>query len=131
MAERDLQLFKKPTMLAFKNRLVKKRDIERVQRYGQAYFSGSVVLKILKNDLRQMRIGFVVGTRVSKKATERNRIKRQLREFFRPAMTTSRKYLDILVLVKQQKEEKVKKEKLIQDVQNTLEKAKLLTKNSN
>ena len=126
-----MQLFKKPTMLAFKNRLVKKRDIERVQRYGQAYFSGSVVLKILKNDLRQMRIGFVVGTRVSKKATERNRIKRQLREFFRPAMTTSRKYLDILVLVKQQKEEKVKKEKLIQDVQNTLEKAKLLTKNSN
>ncbi|MEK7598125.1 MAG: ribonuclease P protein component [Patescibacteria group bacterium] len=118
-------------MLAFKNRLAKKRDIERVQRYGQAYFSGSVVLKILKNDLRQMRIGFVVGTRVSKKATERNRIKRQLREFFRPAMTTSRKYLDILVLVKQQKEEKVKKEKLIQDVQNTLEKAKLLTKNSN
>lgn len=118
-------------MLAVKNRLTKKRDIERVQRYGQSYFSGSVILKILKNDVKQVRIGFVVGTRVSKKATERNKIKRQLREFFRPVTIKIRENIDALVSVKQLRGEKLKKEKLIRDVENTLEKAKLLTKDSN
>jgi len=118
-------------MLPIKKRLSKSKDIQKILRLGQAFFSGNVVLKFLKNNLGQVRVGFVVGTGVSKKATERNKIKRSLREFFRPAMEAIRESTDVLVLVRHCGKDKIEKAKLVKDVQNALEKSKMLTKSSN
>ncbi|PJA86790.1 MAG: ribonuclease P protein component [Candidatus Moranbacteria bacterium CG_4_9_14_3_um_filter_42_9] len=118
-------------MFPVKKRLSKSKDIQKILRLGQTFFSGNVVLKFLKNNLGQVRVGFVVGIGVSKKATERNKIKRILREFFRPATEAIKESTDVLVLVRHRGKDKIGKAKLVKDVQNALKKSKMLTKNSN
>jgi len=70
-------------MLPKKNRLTKKRDFQRVYSSGRSFFSSSLRLKILPNQLDSIRVAVVVSTKVSKKATKRNRLKRQLLEIVR------------------------------------------------
>lgn len=66
-------------MLPRENRLKRKKDFERVLKKGKGFKEGVLFLKIIKNDLKNSRLGFVVSKRVSSKATIRNKIKRQLR----------------------------------------------------
>ena len=67
-------------MLSKENRLKKKRDFDLVIKRGKGIGGDFLNLRFLKNNLKETRIGFVVGQRVSKKAVERNKIKRRLRE---------------------------------------------------
>jgi ribonuclease P protein component len=66
-------------MLPKSRRVAKDRDWQRLHRYGRACHSPALVLKVLKTGLPLSRFGFVVGTKVSKKATQRNKAKRRLR----------------------------------------------------
>jgi len=70
-------------MLPAKNRITKKEDFDAVYRQSRTVSAGNVVLKFRKNNFEYSRIGIVVGTKFSKLAVERNRIKRQLREIMR------------------------------------------------
>lgn len=70
-------------MLAKKNRLRKKKDIERVFKEGKGFKEDFLVLKIVKNNLENSRFAFIVSQKVSKKATLRNKIRRRLRELVR------------------------------------------------
>ncbi|MDD4990366.1 MAG: ribonuclease P protein component [Candidatus Pacebacteria bacterium] len=69
-------------MLFAENRLRKKKDFERVMKDKQSrglsvsFLSG----RFLGNGLAVSRIGFVVSKKVSKKAVQRNKVKRRLRE---------------------------------------------------
>ena len=67
-----------------KNRLKKKRDLEKVFKKGKAVRGNFLFIKRLKNELDDPRFGFVVSTKISRKATERNRIRRILSEAIRP-----------------------------------------------
>ena len=67
-------------MLPKKNRLTKKNDFDAVFRKGVAVKSDFLILKTLKNNLKESRFGFVVSKKVSAKATVRNKIKRRLRD---------------------------------------------------
>jgi ribonuclease P protein component len=64
------------------NRLSKSRDIETVFRAGRSFFSPYFVARFVpsRNHNAERRIAVVVSTKVSKKAVERNRIKRVIRE---------------------------------------------------
>lgn len=114
-------------MLPFKNRLAKRKDIANVQNQGQAYFSGNVSIKIVKNNLDQTRIGFIASAKNFPKATERNRAKRLLREIFRQKLPVIKKNLDILVFVRKQAKEKSEKKSLKKEVREIFKKAGLLT----
>jgi len=70
-------------MLKKENRLTKKNDFERVYKKGRGLKADSLFLKILENDKNIARIGIVVSKKVSKKAVERNKIKRRIREITR------------------------------------------------
>ena len=70
-------------MLPSENQLKKEKDIERVFKKGKSFKEGFLVLKIINNDLENSRFGFVVSTKISKKASLRNKIKRRLRELVR------------------------------------------------
>ncbi|MFA6322179.1 MAG: ribonuclease P protein component [Candidatus Buchananbacteria bacterium] len=70
-------------MLPAANRLNKEKDIKRVLRLGRSLFSPYFRLKYLQNNLKKTRVTVVVSTKFSKKAVERNRVKRQIREIFR------------------------------------------------
>lgn len=73
-------------MLPKKNRLTKGEDFDLVKREGETIKGKNLLLKYLnlksknkKLTQRDSKIGIVVSTRVSKKATDRNRVKRQVR----------------------------------------------------
>lgn len=70
-------------MLPKKQRLQKNKDFDLVFRGGKSYYSEFFGLKIKKNSLNYNRFGFIVSLKVSKKAVERNRLKRQVREIIR------------------------------------------------
>ncbi|MDI6591513.1 MAG: ribonuclease P protein component [Patescibacteria group bacterium] len=70
-------------MLPKPNRLTKKKDFERVFKKGKGFKEDFLILKFVPNNLNRNRIGIVVSLKISKKATLRNRIKRQIRELVR------------------------------------------------
>jgi ribonuclease P protein component len=61
-----------------------------------------LILAWLPNDVAQLRIGFVVSKRVSKRAVDRNYIKRLLSEVARAALPRLPGGVDIVVTARQQ-----------------------------
>ena len=87
-------------MLSKENRLIKKADFARVQRFGQRFFSRGLCMSVIQNEKKTIRAGFVVSSRFSKKATERNRIKRLLREIFRQELPRMESTADVVIFAK-------------------------------
>lgn len=76
------------------------KEFEKV--FNQGRFLGFEVLnlKIFKTQKDYPRFGFVVGPKVSKKAYERNRLKRQLREAVGLSLKRVKPGQDIIVIAK-------------------------------
>ncbi|MAF13500.1 MAG: ribonuclease P protein component [Parcubacteria group bacterium] len=112
-------------MLPASKRLTKDKDIKRVNKAGQSYFSPLFKLKYLANDKSLSRFTVVVSNKVSKKAVLRNRLRRQLREIIRLNLKKIKSGHDIIVSVKSQSLGKT-----YQDLENSLnlalKKSKLL-----
>ena len=85
-------------MLKKINRLQKEKDIEKVLRRGKAEKEGLLVLKRLKSDTEKTRFGFLISKKVSKKAIERNKIKRRLRELVKDNLQELRQGTDNLLI---------------------------------
>ncbi|RMG16298.1 MAG: ribonuclease P protein component [Deltaproteobacteria bacterium] len=64
-------------------RLRRRREFVEVQRYGRSVRTRVLVLLVATNELGRRRLGVTVSRRVSRRAVDRNRIKRRLREIFR------------------------------------------------
>lgn len=87
-------------MLPEVNRLKKKKDFERVFKEGKGFKEDFLFLKIVKNNLKESRFGFVVSQKVSKKAVLRNKIKRRLREIIRLSLPKVKKGIDGVLIIK-------------------------------
>lgn len=83
-------------MLPKKNKLKKKTDFKKVFDKGKYYGSSFISLKALKNDLEYSRFGVIVGSKISKKAVERNKIKRRIEN----SIKETKKNIDIVIMVK-------------------------------
>jgi ribonuclease P protein component len=70
-------------MLSAENRLRKKIEVERALRKGKSVFDDACGFRFIKNDMNFSRATVVVGTKLSKKAVVRNRLKRQYRDILR------------------------------------------------
>jgi ribonuclease P protein component len=81
-------------MLLKENRLKKKKDFEKALSQGKNLKEGFLFLKIINNELENNRFGFIVSKKVSKKAIERNSIKRKLREIIRLSDLENREKID-------------------------------------
>jgi len=117
-------------MLPFKNRLVKRKEFAEIQRNGQFFSEGNVAIKVLENTFGETRIGFVVGIKYSKKAVERNMVKRQLRESFQLNLKKIKKGFDVVVMLRKRDGERVKFKKLEQDIVVVLNKSNLISGNN-
>jgi ribonuclease P protein component len=84
-------------MLPAINRLRKTKDIEKVFKNGKGLKEGTLFLKAATNILNFSRFAFVAGQKSSKKATERNRIKRRMREAIRPSLKLIKPGFDIVI----------------------------------
>lgn len=87
-------------MLPKQHRLTKSKDIEGVARRGGSFFTKILGIKYLPNRRTASRFVVVVGLKVHKKATKRNRSKRQIREVLRKHLGEIRSGFDVLVLVR-------------------------------
>lgn len=85
-------------MLSQTHRLKKKKDFDRAFKKGKGIREGFLFVKAIQNGLRESRFGFVVGQKVSKKATIRNFIKRKLRAAIQERLPKIRKGLDVAVV---------------------------------
>ena len=86
-------------MLAKRNRLKKQKDFERVFKKGRGAKEDFLYLKVVKNELKSSRFGFVVSKKFSKKAVLRNRIKRRLAELIRIKLPKIKKGIDVAIVV--------------------------------
>jgi ribonuclease P protein component len=60
------------------NRIKKKKDFEIIFKNSKSFKNNLFIFKIVKNSLGLNRFGFVVSSKVSKKAVVRNKLKRRL-----------------------------------------------------
>ena len=77
------RLIRTTNMLPKNNRLAAKGDFARLFSKGRAAGGKFMVLKSVPNKREMTRMGFVVSTKVSKRAVVRNQIRRRLREAVR------------------------------------------------
>ncbi len=85
-------------MLSRKYRLKKEKDFELVFKKGKTFSSKFLFLKIRKNNFGISRFGFVIGKRITKKSTVRNKIKRRLREVIRKKIEKIKPGFDVVII---------------------------------
>ncbi|MBL7156084.1 MAG: ribonuclease P protein component [Candidatus Pacebacteria bacterium] len=93
-------------MLYKENRLRLKKDFEKVFKNGKGFHQDFLFLKLLGNDKKQTRVGFVVSKKISNKAVIRNKVKRRLREIIRDQITEINQGFDIVLVALPGLEEK-------------------------
>lgn len=90
-------------MFARDFRLTKSQDIQQVLKKGRYRHVGALFLiKWLPNNKENHRIAIVVSSKVSKKAVDRNRIKRTLTNGVSPELLRGTRNYDIVVVAKKE-----------------------------
>jgi len=117
-------------MLPFKNRLVKKKDFDKVHNAGQFFSEANIAMKVSKNDLPDTRVGIIVGLKYSKKAVERNKMKRQIRDVFQGKLKQFKKGFDVMVMLRKREDERIDFKKLQKNIDAVLERSGLLNSNA-
>ena len=84
-------------MLPRQYRLTNDKDFSRVYRLGKFFSGRELTLKIVANGLAVSRFGFVVSTKISKKANVRNLLKRRLRALVWDSFKQLPSGLDVVV----------------------------------
>ncbi len=87
-------------MLPKNNRLNKDQDIKRLLATGRSFFLPQFVFRYKKNNEPKSRITFVVSNRVSKKAVERNQLKRRLRNASKELLEKLTEKHDVVIIAK-------------------------------
>jgi len=106
-------------------RLRKNSEFQRVKQQGHSIMSPLLILAWMPNDVEKIRVGFVVSGRISKRAVDRNHIKRLLSEAMRGLLPGLPGGLDIVVSARQ-KVNTANLHILEQDMLTLLRRAKLL-----
>ena len=87
-------------MLSKSNRLTSTNDFQKVYRKGETFFTKHLILRKYPNNKQSTRFGVVVSQKISKKATVRNKIKRQIRELIRLKLADIIKGFDCVIIPK-------------------------------
>jgi ribonuclease P protein component len=113
-------------MLKKTNRINTTRELQKVYRSGKTLHTPALVIKFAATPGTKSRVGLVVSKKISKKAVERNRIKRSVREQMRkilPELAVG----DYMLVAKPAAANYLNKE-LISQLQAVLKKANLWQK---
>lgn len=85
-------------MLKRIHRLVSERDFALLARSRKSAFGKTLGAKMRENRLPHSRFGIVVGLKVSKRANQRNLVKRRLREILRGRIGAIRPGFDVMIM---------------------------------
>jgi len=86
-------------MLAKPQRLARDRDFKKIFEQGRAYYSKQLGVKVTNNQRARNHYGIIISTKVSKKAVERNRLKRQISQILKGLDKDLAPGLDLAVVV--------------------------------
>ncbi|MFH1671363.1 MAG: ribonuclease P protein component [Candidatus Portnoybacteria bacterium] len=115
-------------MLSREFKLKKDNDFKKVFEKGRYFQKSFIKIKYLENNFEKNRFGIMVGTKVSKKAVKRNRIKRWLEEAIRLNLNQIKTGFDIVVMVNPEILDK-KYQEIKQEFIHLLKESKLIQKN--
>ena len=87
-------------MLKKEFRIVSNKDFQRIYQKGKFFTNKDFVVKFLPNRFSFPRVGIVVSKKKVKKAVERNKLKRQLREVIRSEFSNLKEGFDIVVILR-------------------------------
>ena len=112
-------------MLSRKYKLKKDNDFKKVFQNGKYKQKDFIKIKFLKNNLEISRFSFIVGLKISKKAVQRNKIKRRLEQIIQLIFKQVKSGFDIIIFVDKIIIEKKYKE-IEENLIDLLKKAKLI-----
>ncbi len=112
-------------MLPKKYRLAKEKDFQKVFRDRKVFDRRLFTLRIRENGMVFSRFGFVISLKISKKAVERNKIRRQMQEAARINLKKIKPGFDIVLIAKPESLGKEYK-KIEEDLLGGLRKADLV-----
>ena len=103
--------------------LNKNRDFNRLYSRGKSYVTSSLVLYVLKNRQKKVRIGITTSKKIGN-AVQRNRARRVIRESCRKIIS------NVIVLVARKKTSQVKCDVVLKSLTKMLGEANLLRKDA-
>ena len=77
---------------------IPRESIKKIVKSGRRFRSGPITAVFLENGRNASRIAVVISSKIVKKSTERNRIRRRAKEIFRKADKLFSKNCDIIVM---------------------------------
>ncbi len=108
---------------------INRKEFNEVKNQGKIYHSRSFSLIVFqRNDSEASRFGFVISKKVAKKASQRNKIKRVLRELVREFIPRLKGGFSCIFLVRQEVLEKIEAKKrniLVKELAGIFKKAKI------
>ena len=110
------------------NRVKNKKDFDFIFKNGKGLKGALFVLKIINNNSEASRFGFIVSGKVSKKAVERNRIRRRASEIIRLNLKQIKGGFDI-VFVALPGAKTANYQNIEKNIMNLLTEAKIISKN--
>ncbi|XOU94244.1 MAG: ribonuclease P protein component [Candidatus Kerfeldbacteria bacterium] len=87
-------------MLPKERRIVKLSEWNKLHKRGIGAHSAEIVLKYIKNNTKITRFGFIVSTKISKKAVDRNLIKRRMRDVIEKKLSNIKEGYDVILIAK-------------------------------
>ncbi len=97
-----------------------------MQKLGSFVALNNIAIKSLKNDSPDTRVGVVVGLKYSKKAVERNQVKRLIRDIVQAELKTLDKGWDIVIMARKRAEERSGSINFKKNILEALEKGGML-----
>jgi ribonuclease P protein component len=85
-------------MLPKVNLLRKEKDFEAVFKNNRSYYGSCIGIKVKRVTDETSRFGFLVGGKISKKAVERNLIKRRIKAVVKDNLANIKEGFDIVIL---------------------------------
>jgi ribonuclease P protein component len=76
------------------------RDFKQLFRRGKSFGNRHLILKVAQSERDYSRFAFIVSTKTAKKAVDRNRAKRQLREIIKAELPSVKSGYDIALTIK-------------------------------
>jgi ribonuclease P protein component len=114
-------------MLPVQFRLKNRKEFNDIFRQGKMLSNGTLAMKYVRAGTKELKIGFSVGLKFSKKALKRNRVKRWLREAVRSLLKNMRTGYKIIFLINPRFPYEQMSYLLIQEnMENLLRKEKLI-----
>jgi len=87
-------------MLARELRVRKRQDFDSVYKKGKSFSCKYLKIYVLSTDLPKQRCGFSISKKVSKKAVERNKLKRQISFILKDELKSMRSEVDLVFVLR-------------------------------